>query len=95
MKAGMAAEYHKLDHNYAELIKAFEEVNRTKTYEKFVLVYLNYANKTVNNLNDAKLLAAFYVRMIDYYNEVYKNTTLPSDYRVLLKEIQDRMPSLK
>src|SRR5438046_8315858 len=69
MKAGLAAEYHKLDHNYEKLIKAFEEVNRTKTYEKFVLEYLRYVNKTVNNLKDAKLLAAFYSRMIDYYNQ--------------------------
>lgn len=95
MKAGMAAEYHKLDHDYGKLIKAFEEVNRTRTYEKFVLEYLRYVNKTVNNLHDARLLAAFYARMIDYYNEVYKNTTLPSDYRALLKELQDRMPSMQ
>jgi len=94
MKAGVAAEYHKLDHNYEKLIKAFEEVNRTHTYEKFVLEYLGYVNKTVNNQKDAKLLAAFYSRMIDYYNETWKNTTLPSEYRALLKEIQDRMPSL-
>ena len=95
MKAGVAAEYHKLDHNYPKLIKAFEEVNRTHTYEKFVLEYLRYVNKTVSNQKDAKLLAAFYGRMIDYYNETWKNTTLPSDYRALLKEIQERIPSLQ
>ena len=94
MKAGVAAEYHKLDHNYEKLIKAFEEVNRTHTYEKFVLEYLRYVNKIVTNRKDAQLLAAFYTRMIDYYNETWKNTTLPADYRALLKEIQDRMPSL-
>ena len=94
MKAGVAAEYHKLDHNYEKLIKAFEEVNRTHTYEKFVLEYLRYVNKIVNNRKDAQLQAAFYTRMIDYYNETWKNTTLPADYRALLKEIQDRMPSL-
>jgi protein O-mannosyl-transferase len=94
MKAGMAAEYHKLDHDYPKLIKAFEEVNRTHTYEKFVLEYLRYVNKTVNTQKDAKLLAAFYVRMIDYYNQTWKNTTLPADYGALLKEIQDRIPSL-
>ena len=95
MKAGVAAEYHKLDHDYEKLIKAFEEVNRTTTYEKFVLEYLKYVNKTVNNLKDAKLLAAFYGRMTGYYEMVYKNTTLPADYRALLKEIQDRMPGLQ
>jgi hypothetical protein len=94
MKAGMAAEYHKLDHDYPKLIKAFEEVNRTHIYEKFVLEYLRYVNKTVNNQKDAKLLAAFYSRMIDYYNQTWRNTTLPADYRGLLKEIQDRMPTL-
>jgi len=94
MKAGVAAEYHKLDHNYEKLIKAFEEVNRTHTYEKFVLEYSRYVNKIVNNRKDAQLLAAFYSRMIDYYNETWKNTTLPADYTALLKEIQDRIPSL-
>jgi hypothetical protein len=95
MKAGMAAEYHKLDNNYEKLIKAFEEVNRTRTYEKFVLEYLKYVNRVVNSLKDAKMLEAFYIRMIDYYNQVYKNTTLPADYRALLKEIRARMPSLR
>src|SRR4030095_3804308 len=95
MKAGMAAEYHKLDNNYEKLILAFEEVNRTRTYEKFVLEYLKYVNKMVFNLKDAKLLEAFYMRMIDYYNQVYKNTTLPSDYRALLNEIRNKMPSLR
>src|SRR5438046_9715116 len=75
MKAGIAAEYHKLDHNYEKLIKAFEEVNRTHTYEKFVLEYLRYVNKIVNNRKDAQLLAAFYSRMIDYYNEIWKITS--------------------
>jgi hypothetical protein len=95
MKAGIAAEYDKLYQNYEKLIKSFEEVNRTHTYEKFVLEYLRYVNKTVNNQKDAKLLATFYSRMIDYYNQTWKNTTLPADYRALLKEIQDRMPSLQ
>jgi len=95
MKAGIAAEYHKLDHNYEKLIKAFEEVNRTHTYEKFILEYLKYVNKTVNNLKDAKLLAAFYERMIEYNNEAWKGSTLPADYRSLLKEIQDRMQSMQ
>ena len=94
MKAGMAAEYHKLDHDYPKLIKAFEEVNRTHIYEKFVLEYLRYLNKTVSSQKDAKLLAAFYTRMIDYYNQTWKNTTLPADYGALLKEIQNRIPSL-
>ena len=94
MKAGVAGEYHKLDHNYEKVIKVFEEVNRTHTYEKFILQYSHYMNNTVNNQKDAKLLAGFYSRMIAYCDENWKGTTLSSEYRALLKEIQDRIPSL-
>ena len=95
MKAGIAAEYHKIDGNYETLIKAFEEVNLTGTYEKFILDYLHYVNPRVNKLKDAKLLEAFYQRMIKYYDQHFKNTTLPSEYRSLLKEIQGRMVNLQ
>jgi effector-binding domain-containing protein len=95
MKAGIAGEYHKLDQNYEKLIKAFEEVNLTGTYEKFILEYLKFVNPRVSNRKDALLLAAFYERMIEYNNRVYKNTTLPADYRSLLNEIQGRIPGLQ
>jgi hypothetical protein len=95
MKAGVAAEYHKLDHDYPKLIKAFEEVNLTGTYEKFILEYLKYCNKTVNNLKDAQLLAEFYKRMIRYYDLTSKKTTLPAEYRAMLKEIENRMINLQ
>jgi hypothetical protein len=95
MKAGIAAEYHKLDNNYEALIRAFEEVNLTGTYEKFILEYLHYVNPRVTNLKDAKLLEAFYKRMIIYNNLHFKNTTLPGEYKSLLKEIQDRMINLQ
>ena len=95
MKAGIAAEYHKLDNDYEKLIKAFEEVNLTGTYEKFILDYLHYVNPRTNKLKDAKLLEAFYQRMIKYYDQNFKNTTLPSEYRSLLKEIQGRMVNLQ
>jgi protein O-mannosyl-transferase len=91
MKAGIAAEYHKLDHNYSRLIKGFEEVNLTGTYEKFVLEYLHYVNRTVNDLHDSKLLVGFYKRMISYYDVIFKNTTLPGEYRSLLNELEGRM----
>lgn len=91
MWAGLAAEYHKLDHNYEKLIRVFETVNLTGTYEKFILEYLRYINKQVNNLKDAQLLSAFYSRMIAYYDIKFKNTTLPGDYRALKKEIEERM----
>jgi tetratricopeptide (TPR) repeat protein len=95
MKAGVAAEYHKLDGDYEKLIKAFEEVNLTGTYEKFVLEYLHYVNPRVNNAKDARLLEAFYKRMIPYYEQAFKNTTLPGEYKSLLKEIQERLPNLQ
>jgi hypothetical protein len=94
MKAGLAAEYHKLDKKMEPLVKAFEEVNVTGTYEKFILEYLHYINPRVNKLPDAKLLEGFYQRMISYYDVVYKNTNLPGEYRALLKEIQGRIPKL-
>ena len=95
MKAGVAAEYHKLDNNLEKLIKAFEEVNLTGTYEKFILEYLHYVNPRVNSLKDAKLLEGFYQRMISYNEVKYKNTTLPGDYRALLKEIREKIPRLQ
>lgn len=95
MKAGAAAEYHKMDHNLEKLIKAFEEVNLTGTYEKFILEYLRYVNPRVNNLKDAKLLEGFYQRMVSYNEVKYKNTTLPDEYRSLLKEIRQKIPGLQ
>jgi hypothetical protein len=94
MKAGIAAEYHKIDNDYEKLIKAFEEVNLTGTYEKFILDYLHYINPRVNNKKDAGMLEAFYKRMISYNELNFKNTTLPAEYRSLLKEIQERMKGL-
>ena len=95
MKAGTAAEYHKLDNNLETLIKAFEEVNLTGTYEKFILEYLHYINPRVRNLKDAKLLEGFYQRMVSYYDVKYKNTNLPAEYRSLLKEIREKIPRLQ
>ena len=95
MKAGVAAEYHKLDNNLEKLIKAFEEVNLTGTYEKFILEYLHYINPRVNNFKDAKLLEGFYQRMVSYNEIKYKNTNLPDEYRSLLKEIREKIPRLQ
>ena len=95
MKAGVAAEYHKLDNNLEKLIKAFEEVNLTGTYEKFILEYLHYLNPRINNLKDAKLLEGFYQRMISYNEIKYKNTNLPDEYRSLLKEIREKILRLQ
>jgi hypothetical protein len=95
MKAGIAGEYHKLDNKLEPLIKSFEEVNLTGTYEKFIPEYLHYVNRRVNNLADVKLLQGFYQRMIPYYDATFKNTSLPGEYRSLLKEVQEKIPSLQ
>jgi protein O-mannosyl-transferase len=94
MKAGIAAEYHKLDQNYAALIKVFEEVNRTGIYEKFLVDYLRYLNQVVGNRTDATMLDAFYGRMIAFYDSTKKNTNLPGDYRALQTEIRTRLTQL-
>lgn len=95
MKAGAAAEYYKLDKNLEKLIKTFEEVNLTGTYEKFILEYLHYINPRVMNLKDAKLLEGFYQRMVSYYDVKFKNTNLPAEYTSLLKEIREKIPRLQ
>ena len=94
MKAGIAGEYHKMDNDYAKLIKAFEEVNLTGTYEKFILEYLHYVNPRVNNRKDAEMLEAFYKRMISFNDIKFKGTTLPGEYRSLLKEMEERMKNM-
>ncbi|HET9432324.1 MAG TPA: hypothetical protein VFO37_01145 [Chitinophagaceae bacterium] len=70
-------------------------MNLTGTYEKFILEYLHYINPRVNNLKDAKLLEAFYQRMVTYNEVKYQNTTLPDEYRSLLKEIREKIPRLQ
>ena len=95
MKAGVAGEYYNLDNKLEPLIRSFEEVNLTGVYEEFMIVHLHYINRRVNNLTDAKLLQGFYQRMIPYYDATYKNTTLPGEYRSLLKEVQEKIPGLQ
>jgi hypothetical protein len=95
MKAGLAAEYHKIDNNNDVLLKTFEEVILAGTYEKFILEYLQYENKRITSRKEAEKFVAFYGRMIVYYDKNFKNTTLPSDYRALLKEIRERMVNMQ
>ena len=95
MKAGLAGEYHKLDNNNDALLKSFEEVILAGTYEKFILEYLQYVNKRITSRKEAEKFVAFYGRMITYYDKNFKNTSLPSDYRALLKEIQERMLTMQ
>jgi hypothetical protein len=94
-EVGVAVEYNRLDHDYVKLIKTFEEVNRTGTYEPLVLGYLGQVNAEVTDVKDARLLSAFYSRMVEYYKANFPTTTQPSDYQALLKEINDRLPKLE
>jgi hypothetical protein len=94
-KAGLAVEYYKQDHDYGKLVKAFEDVNRTGTYEPLIVAYLNELNNSVSNVADARMLAAFYSRMIEFYKANYPTTTLPADYTSLLKGINVRISTLQ
>ena len=94
MKAGIAAEYHKLDNNYDSLLKVFEEVNRTGVEEKFILDYLHYINQIVNNRKDALKVQEFYRRMILLFDRANNKVKLREEYRTLLNEIDSRINQL-
>ena len=95
MRSAIAAEYHKLNNNYDDLIRVFEQINLSGVYEKFILEYLKYINKRVGDLKNASLLEAFYKRMVAYYDMTSKNTTLPGEYKGLLQELQERMKTMQ
>ena len=95
MRAAVASEYHKLDGNIEALIKFFDEVNRSGTYDAYVLEYLKYVNTKVKTKADAEKLAAFYTSMIAFYKQNFATTTLPSEYTKLLGDVQARMVNLQ
>ena len=96
MRAAVASEYHKLDGNIEILIKVFDEVNRSGTYDAYVVEYLKYVNTTkVKTKADAEKLAAFYSSMMMFYKQNYSTTSLPSEYTNLLSDIQARMINLQ
>jgi protein O-mannosyl-transferase len=65
--AGIASEYHKLDHDYDTLLERFYQVNRNGS-EPFVETYLKYLNPRVDAANAPKL-AAFYQKNIVLYRD--------------------------
>ena len=95
MRAAVASEYHKLDGNIQALIKVFDEVNRSGTYDAYVLEYLKYVSTKVKTKADAEKLAAFYTSMIAFYKQNFATTTLPTEYSNLLANIQARMINLQ
>lgn len=95
MRAAVASEYHKLDGNIEALIKVFDEVNRSGTYDAYVVEYLKYVNTKVKTKADGEKLAAFYSSMIVFYKQNYPTTSLPSEYTNLLADIQARMVNLQ
>ncbi len=95
MRAAVASEYHKLDGNVEPLIKVFDEVNRSGTYDAYVVDYLKYAHTKVKTKADAEKLAAFYTSMIAFYKQNFATTSLPSEYTNLLADIQARMGNLQ
>ena len=95
MRAAVASEYHKLDGNIEPLIKVFDEVNRSGTYDAYIVEYLKYVNTKVKSKSDAEKLAAFYTSMIAFYKQNFATTTLPSEYTKLLEDIQVRTVNMQ
>ena len=95
MRAAVASEYHKLEGNIEPLIKVFDEVNRSGTYDAYMVEYLKYVNTKVKTKADAEKLAAFYTSMIAFYKQNYSTTSLPAEYTNLLADIQARMVNLQ
>ena len=95
MRAAVAAEYHILDGNVDALVKVFDEVNRSGTYDAYVIDYLKYVTTKVKTKADAEKLVAFYSSMIVFYKQNYPATSLPSEYTNLLANIQARMVNMQ
>ena len=91
MRAGVAAEYHKINQNYDSLIHVFESINRSGVNEPFVITYLNYLNGVVNNKTEAEKLGAFYRRMVAYFPP---GTALNEQYKTFDATITGKLNSL-
>jgi protein O-mannosyl-transferase len=92
MRAAVAAEYHKLDKQIEPLLKVFEEVNKSGTYEKFVLDYLKFINDQPYSAADAQKLMGFYDEMKKFYKKNYPNSNLTSEYEALKGQLSVLMP---
>jgi hypothetical protein len=95
MVAGVAGEYHKIDNNTDALLDVFNKVNRSNTYEPFVIKYLQYLNSGVSTRAEAEKLSRFYADMLDFYKKTQPNSILPSEYEKMLNEVRTKLPLLK
>jgi protein O-mannosyl-transferase len=92
MRAAVAAEYHKLNAQIEPLLKVFDEVNKSGTYEKFVLEYLKYINDQPYSAADANKLMFFYDEMKNFYKKNFPNSNLDSEYEALKGQLSVLMP---
>jgi protein O-mannosyl-transferase len=92
MSAAVAAEYHKLDHNYDQLISRFEELSRNGSKEKYIIQYLQYLNKVVSLKSDAGKLLSYYSRMNEFYKNNFPETGFLQDYQELHASLSQRIP---
>jgi protein O-mannosyl-transferase len=92
MRAAVAAEYHKRDKQIEPLLKVFDEVNRSGTYEKFVLDYLKYINNQPFSPADAKKLMDFYEEAKKFYKKNYPNSNLNLTYEALITQRKILIP---
>jgi protein O-mannosyl-transferase len=92
MRAAVAAEYHKRDKQLEPLLTVFDEVNKSGTYEKFVLDYLKFINNQPYSAADAKKLMNFYEEMKKFYKNNYPNSNLNSEYEALITQLKILIP---
>jgi hypothetical protein len=74
-------------------LDVFASINFSGVNEPFVISYLDYLNKIVNNKNDANKLAAYYAKMRTYYQSQPANP-LFNQYSVFEQVIQSRLSTL-
>ncbi len=93
MRAGVASEYHKLDKNLDNLLRVFNEVNRSNTYDKFILDYLTFTHQSLSERSDLEKIAQFYRDMIVFYknNPKTAQSAMASLYEKMLGEVMARL----
>jgi hypothetical protein len=94
MNAAVAAEYHKLDHNYDKLITRFEDINRSGCSEKFIIQYLEYLNNIVSLRSDAEKLLNYYSRMKEFYKINFPETSFLQDYQRLYTSLYQTIQTM-
>ena len=94
MRTGVATEYHKLTNNYSELIRVFEELNRSGSNERFIIQYLQYLNQTVRSKADAEKLLGYYSRMKEFYKTNFTNTGFLREYEQLHTNLLQKIQGL-